>query len=136
MKAALKTINLKIAASLIIWTTILVSGQFYLSEYETRPGATAVSPVFISAGEMHKRAKNLLTLLIFAHPQCPCTHATLRELERLVAHCQGLIGIRVLFLQPANEPREWVETGLWQQASKIGDVSVETIGDKDLECFG
>ncbi len=136
MKTALKTINFKILVALLVWSIVVGVGLVYLNEYSVRPGATADSPAFISPNDLHKNAKNLPTVLVFAHPQCPCTRATIHELEQLVAHSQGLVEVRVLFLQPQSEPREWVESSLWQQTSKIPDVNISTINEKELEQFG
>ena len=136
MRTFLKTINLKVAAALLMWSVTVVTGLVYLNKYSLRPGTTAISPAFIPERDLYKKNKNLPTLIVFAHPQCPCTRATVRELEQLVAHSQGLVEVRVLFLQPTNELREWVESSLWQQTSKIPHVSVAAIGETELEQFG
>lgn len=136
MQILRKLLNLKKALAVLGWAILASAGVIYLDRYESLPGATIDSPAFMSASELHKNAKNLPTLLVFAHPQCPCTWATIHELEQLVAHAHGLIEVRMLFLQPANEPRDWVESALWQQAVKIPGVIVSDINEKQLERFG
>jgi hypothetical protein len=76
--------------------------------------------------------KKLPTLLLFAHPHCPCTRATLAELARLLAHHRGQANVHVLFYRPLTQPRAWVETALWQQAQKLPDVSVATVSELEL----
>ena len=61
---------------------------------------------------------------MFVHPQCPCTRASIRELEVIMTRCQTSVQAFVLFTQPAGFDRDWVEGGLWRQADSIPGVSV------------
>jgi hypothetical protein len=64
------------------------------------------------------------TLVMFAHPHCPCTRASIGELAQIMAHCQGKLTSHVLFLQPADQRHDWVETDLWRSAEAIPGVTV------------
>jgi glyoxylase-like metal-dependent hydrolase (beta-lactamase superfamily II) len=57
-----------------------------------------------------------------AHPHCPCTRASLAELERIIARCRGAVTAHVLFLKPGRSPQDWEKTGLWRTAAAIPDV--------------
>src|SRR5207248_10565652 len=69
------------------------------------------------------------TLVMFAHPRCPCTRASIEELNRLLARCQGKLATRVLFFQPSNYPPEWSRGSLWKSAEAIPGV----IAQRDLD---
>ncbi|MDB6025231.1 MAG: hypothetical protein JWM68_1454 [Verrucomicrobiales bacterium] len=71
------------------------------------------------------RASDRATLMLFAHPKCPCTRATVEELNRLLARCSHPVATRVFFLKPANAPKDWTETGLWRSAAAIPGVEVK-----------
>jgi hypothetical protein len=71
------------------------------------------------------------------HPQCACSRATLGELDRLMADCQGRIATTVLMLRPPNMPEAWEKTDLWKSASAIPGVHVVTdIDGKEAIRFG
>jgi hypothetical protein len=61
---------------------------------------------------------------MFAHPKCPCTHASLDELAALMAESRGRVSARVCFFQPANSGADWRETSLWKEAAAISGVIV------------
>jgi hypothetical protein len=82
------------------------------------PRETAVSP---------DPAK--FTLVILAHPKCPCTRATVEELSKLMTNCQGRISAYVLFAIPQGAPADWYKTDLWNSAAMIPGVT--TIVDRD-----
>jgi hypothetical protein len=64
------------------------------------------------------------TLLVFAHPQCPCTRATIGELDRIAARCKDRIHTVVFFLAEPDLGEAWTHTGLWEQAAAIPGVDV------------
>ena len=57
------------------------------------------------------------TLILFAHPQCPCTVATVAELERIAAKCAGRLHVTVCVDAPAEFPPELVHGRTWERAS-------------------
>jgi len=64
-----------------LWGTAVIAGFLALAGYEATPGATSPPPLEWPASTAIPRASNgLATLLLFAHPKCPCTRATLKEL--------------------------------------------------------
>jgi hypothetical protein len=61
---------------------------------------------------------------MFAHPRCPCTRASIGELEQLMSDCQGRLEAQVWFIKPAGTPDDWTNTDLWRTAARIPGVSV------------
>jgi hypothetical protein len=73
-------------------------------------------------------------LVVLAHPQCPCTRATLGELEIIAARTQGLLDLHVVFLKsPAFDHR----SDLWRTASALpgANVAADPGGD-EIRRFG
>jgi hypothetical protein len=68
-------------------------------------------------------------LIMFAHPECPCTRASLEELNQLLAHCQGRLSAAVLFYQPGGLANGWSQASSWKQAKTIPSVRVQS--DRD-----
>jgi hypothetical protein len=63
-------------------------------------------------------------LVMFAHPRCPCTKASLGELEQLVRLAKGQFDAAVLFYQPDENAKAWSSTDLVDQARAIPGVRV------------
>jgi hypothetical protein len=64
------------------------------------------------------------TLVVAVHPHCPCTRATLRELERIAARCRDAARIRALFYADPALGADWEQSDLWRQAGAIPGVEV------------
>lgn len=91
--------------------------------YEKTPGVTSSTKVWTSGGRV-ELAKDKATLLVMLHPQCPCTRATLGELNALLAQCGDKVQVYALFYKPKDYPQDWVKTDLWRSASAIPGVRV------------
>jgi len=61
-------------------------------------------------------------LVMAIHPRCPCTRATLRELERIIARTDGKLEVRLLFWVPPGALAGWEETDLWKMARALPNV--------------
>jgi hypothetical protein len=118
-------VKILLTASLILWLFAVGFGTFYLAGYENTPGKeTSSHPVVFPPQSRIGRDAEVPTLLVFAHPHCPCTRATIRELAKLMTEAQGRLRARVLFIKPANFSDDWVETNLWNDAAAIPGVEV------------
>lgn len=62
------------------------------------------------------------TLVMFAHPRCPCTRASLSQLERLQGRFPGAFAIRIAFFEPAGADESWRSGFLWERARAMEDV--------------
>jgi hypothetical protein len=65
-----------------------------------------------------------IRIVLFAHPQCPCTRASLSELERVIARSSKEASVCVVFYQPHSLPRSWTESGAWRMAVQIPGIDV------------
>ncbi|HLM01507.1 MAG TPA: hypothetical protein VK400_10680 [Pyrinomonadaceae bacterium] len=122
----------------ILWLSIAVGGVFYLAQYENTPADKNVSyPLTFPPESRLGRDAGRPTLLFFAHPKCPCTRASLRELERLTAQVDGRLQAYVVFIKPKGESEEWMETDLRTKAEAIPNVRVVIDEDeRETRIFG
>src|SRR5262249_12366956 len=65
-------------------------------------------------------------LVMFVHPRCECTEASFTELRELLTRNSTDLVVRVLFVRPNGTPEGWERSELWQNASSIPGVSVES----------
>ena len=74
---------------------------------------------------------------MFAHPHCPCSSASVGELNRLLTRCEGPTTVHVLFVRPKDVADSWTETALRKSAQAIpgADVQLDPKG-KEARRFG
>ncbi len=115
--------------SALLWLLMIGVGFFYLWKYEnTASGATA-PPIQWPVASSIERDTRRPTLVMLAHPGCPCTRASLGELALLMAAGQQKVTTYVLFYKPSGFPADWEKTDLWQSAERIPGVVV--MSDED-----
>jgi hypothetical protein len=104
------------------WLALVVFGAGMLVRYASTPGAQSDPPPTWPSASRLERPDGRYLLLLAVHPRCPCTRATLGELEVIMSHSSGRIVSRVLFVQPAGAGDSWARSGLWRQAASIPGV--------------
>ena len=107
-----------------LWVMVISTGLVSLWRYTATEGEAAVAPRQWPLVKKDFLAQDHATLLITLHPHCPCSRATVGELEKLMAQAQGQLKTRALFIRPPGVPVDWEKTDLWQQASRIPGVSI------------
>lgn len=108
-----------------LWLLLVAGTMTFLATYSNTPGAASAAPVRWPSESKIARDQGRPTLVLLAHPQCPCTRATLGELERLMAQTDGKLSAHIIFIRPRGFTEEWVESALWRKASAIPGVIVE-----------
>src|SRR5882724_8252062 len=95
-----------IAAVVALWIPAVAFGINVLLRYSTTPGHPASPPLQWPGNADIKRGSHS-NLVMFAHPQCPCTRATIGELAILMAHADGELEADVFFYRPADMDSSW-----------------------------
>lgn len=108
----------------ISWLALVGVGLWLLWGYENTPGIVAESPRQWPADSRIQLAHDHATLVMLAHPHCPCTRASIGELASIMAHSQGRLSAYVLFIKAEGLSDTWEDTDLWQSASSIPGVQV------------
>ena len=107
-----------------LWFAAICFGSVALLRYESRPDEPNAALRMWPAQSKLRLNENLPTLILFAHPKCPCTRATLGELSVLIARCSEKVATTVIFTKPADVDDNWVDTDLWRNAEAIPGVTV------------
>jgi hypothetical protein len=108
----------------MMWLLSVGAGLAFLVTYQKSPGVAATPPSRWPADSRIERLPGTPVLVVFIHPRCPCSRASIEELDRLMARSQGLLTARVLFLKPSGVVEGWEKTDLWRSAEAIRGVSV------------
>ena len=108
---------------LVCWLSAIAAGVTLLWSYESTPGVAAAPPSHWPSASVIQLASGHDTLVMLAHPQCPCTRASIEELARLMTHSQGRLSTYVLFMKPKGSSEDWYKTDLWKNAVSIPGVT-------------
>ena len=115
----------KLTYALVVgWLLAVCTGMAVLVNYETRPGLAGTVDKVWPAGSALPRPNGTPQLVLFVHPRCPCTRASIRELDRIMAHCRGRLTVVVALLDPSDRDSSWTETDLYDSAAAIPGVQV------------
>jgi hypothetical protein len=113
-----------LASVTVLWAAGVAAGFAQLLQYAATPGTSQPSPLSWPDESSLERDTTRPNLVMFVHPRCSCTRASMSEWERLLARCQGALTAHVLFYRPCSLPEDWGETDLWQRAAVIPGVHV------------
>jgi hypothetical protein len=113
-----------VSVAVALWIPAVAFGINILWNYSTTPGRPAAPPLDWPADAPIDRANGRASLVMFAHPQCECSRATIGELAIIMARAQGQLEADVFFYLPTREPGTWARTDLWRSASAIPGVRV------------
>jgi len=116
---------LTLAAS-ALWLVLVATGMTLLFRYAGTPGAAGEPPgswpVESTIGPTPGRA----TIVMLAHPHCPCTRASIAELAVLMSRIADRASAHVLFMRPSQLGEGWEKSELWQAAARIPGVTVHS----------
>ena len=106
------------------WILAIAVGIHILLSYKGKPGNPGRPPSQWVQNELVSHSSTRPVLIMFAHPRCPCTEASLGELEQLLASAKSPFDAIVLFYEPRGGSKTWSSTGLIKQARSIPGVKV------------
>lgn len=115
--------------TLTLWGCITLVTIGHFMQLSAVPGASAAAP------ESSKDNRN--TLLIFLHPRCPCSRATMSELARAVAKFENPVNITVFFNISDSADSDWKSTSLYEQAARLPSAKlVADVGGEQTKRYG
>lgn len=125
------------AVLVVVWLLGLGIALAALWRYKSTPGPAAHAPTTWPPTSALARVEGRPTLVMFAHPGCACTRASLAELRALVGRFGERVTTYVLFLQPSDEPEDWSKTDTWADAASLAGVRVDVDRDgRESSAFG
>jgi hypothetical protein len=93
-----------------------------LWHYKSTPGPQGAFPPNWPVQSTLRREAGSPTLLVFLHPRCPCSRATISELSRLITLAPARLRVQVVFHLPEGEGDAFAKTELWQRARELTGV--------------
>lgn len=121
MKAKNKTSIL--AVTLVLWVVAVACGLKILSDYSNTPGAAGqTAGSWPSDTAIERASGEATTLVVFLHPKCSCSRATLSELDSVMARASRSTRVYAVFVQLSGWSEAEIKGKLWRQASAIPGV--------------
>jgi hypothetical protein len=111
------------------WMACASVGLAALAWYAHTPGQPGRPPRHWPRASRIIPAGGHANLVMLLHPRCPCSRASVEELDRLIARVGHLVRVHVLVLKPRGASDDWEKTDLWRNAAAIPGVAVHT--DRD-----
>lgn len=127
----------KLSVMIGLWLGLAGTALFVMADYGSQPGQAGAAPALwpseVSSGIVPTAGKP--TVVLFAHPLCPCTRATLVELESMTNRLYGQFDLHVLFYQPTDVsamPDIWAASDLRRIAGRLPGTRLHTDIDGEL----
>jgi hypothetical protein len=124
-------ISFRLAGALGFWMISMALGLLMLLRYENTPSQEGDAPKLWPVESVIPRQTGAPALLMFVHPECPCTRASLGELRGVMEQTEARKRVFVLVLADPALPRKAQETDMWRTAAAIPGVTV--LADEDGE---
>lgn len=132
-----KKLAFKTAVFIFLWLGALFLSFGGLWWYKTRPGEAD-----LTLSDWPKRAgfalsSKPMTLVMFVHPKCDCSEASLHELQYIMQNAGDRVGAIIDFYFPEGATEDWAHSPLWKKSSALPATSViQDKGGKFAYVFG
>jgi hypothetical protein len=121
----------------VCWVAVILAGLLALAHEEYTPVPPGRSVTSFPIGSALTLASDRPTLILFSHPLCPCTRATVHELQDLLADAPGKVSVIVVFTVAPGLPADWKQGDLWKAATALPGVRVvQDDAGKEARRFG
>lgn len=120
-----------------LWLAAVSIGVGWLWSYNHAAGAPARPPSQWPEASAIARVADRYTLVMLAHPKCPCTRASIEELSKLMTTSGGRLNAVVIFVTPNKASSEWQQTDLRASAARIpGVTTIVDAAGREAASFG
>jgi len=120
-----------------VWLVLVFCGMFALGRYASTPAPVANGAPHWPSTSGIRRDLQRPELVLFVHPHCPCTRATLSELSRLMARLSNRLAAHLVFARPEGVEPGWEQGALLARAGEIPGLSlVLDDAKREAERFG
>jgi hypothetical protein len=107
-----------------VWSAAVATGMGLLAAYANTAGKSSPAPATI--GRSNDATSARYQLFMFLHPHCPCSVASVNELGRIMSRCSPQLDVTIYFVRPESKPADWERRRLWNLATAIPGVKVQS----------
>jgi hypothetical protein len=129
--------NLWIVLALCAWLLLVLGAMAELWKYKSSAGGATDAPHSFPSTSRIAHEAGVPALIMFAHPMCSCTRASLAELRVLMSEFRGKIDATVVFLTPGAGDDAWSTSDSLGLARSIDGVHVaQDVEGRESVAFG
>lgn len=103
----------RLGYALALWLSATGSGFLLLGAYQASPGSPGAVSATWPAGVPIALDPARPTLLIFLHPRCPCSEASVAELASVLASLGDRFAAHVVVYRPEDGGKDWEPAKSW-----------------------
>ncbi|MBX9690309.1 MAG: hypothetical protein K2X27_26585 [Candidatus Obscuribacterales bacterium] len=107
--------------AVLLWICMIGGAYDLLLLHEQASSADGKPPAYWPLRSALKPTKDKYNLIMFVHPKCPCTNASLNELSKITARSKNLNTV-ICFYKPSGVDRNWLHGRVWDSAASIPEV--------------
>lgn len=116
-------------ALFLLWALLLAAGVGALSRYDFKGSVPGGLAAHWSKNPLIALDSDRPTLLMFIHPRCPCSAASIAQLHRVLSRYPGCFNTAVLIALPEGVPEGWEEGANLEAASQLPETTL--LRDRD-----
>ena len=120
------------------WFLLCCAGIMKLLDYSAQSGFSATMSSAWPSQTKVKAKPGVYNLVLLAHPKCPCSDASVDELDRILAIVdRANLHVSILMYKPPAGSPDWDDSRLFRKAKSIPDIDVSTDnGGDEAKRFG
>lgn len=126
-----------LTTAILIWFLVIACGLGQVWSYARTSNARSTPPEHWPASLPFSRSDTNGTLVLALHPRCPCTRATIAELQRVLADAEEKPAVVALIYRPAQSSQAWDDAASVQLHPTLTNLrSVDDVEGKIARQFG
>ncbi len=114
-----------LAVSLVLWAVAVAVAVGALMTYGNRPGELGEPAPTWSLEALGEPATDRPTLVMFVHPKCPCTRASLEQVAKVQAARPHAFDLQFVIFVPTDEVGDWRNSDLIAFALRLAPEGVQ-----------
>lgn len=107
-----------------LWLAVICIGFLWAWRYESVAGTQGNTPNQWPRDPGPIALQKSGTCLLFAHPRCPCTGASLRQLSEILATRPAWQNVQIVFYRPASSSSDWSDSSIVRSAVEMSHVRI------------
>ena len=115
-----------IHGAITVWLALILLGMAALAKHQYAPGESVLfgsEALALNASPSHMDDV-ASQLVVYLHPECPCSEATVEELDRMMTRCGSRLTAKVMMFRPDGVSADWGDTNVQRRAARIPGVVV------------
>ena len=111
--------------AVVLWSAAVIAGIQRMSAYESTPGEQTSVPASWPGSSLVSVDGARGTLMMFVHPLCACTRASLTELREALDKMNDSPNVWIVLLSPHGIARDW-SARIAEIAARIPEATIVT----------